>query len=69
MSELSDEQIQRQDSVDNAIYRLIQVLNPTDTIIAWDIEMIGDVRDVMREWFVDKRNITSEQAFYPSVNE
>jgi len=46
MKELTSEQIKRQDSVDNAIYHLIQELNPTADEIRWDIEMIGDVRDV-----------------------
>jgi len=42
MKELTEEQIKRQDSVDNAIYQLIQELNPTADEIRWDIEMIGD---------------------------
>ncbi|MDO9289891.1 MAG: hypothetical protein Q7T83_13990, partial [Thermodesulfovibrionales bacterium] len=46
MEELTEEQIKRQDSVDNAIYQLIQELNPTADEIRWDIEMIGEVRDV-----------------------
>lgn len=41
MKELTEEQIKRQDYVDNAIYQLIQSVNPTDKDIAWDIEMIG----------------------------
>ena len=49
MKELTDEQIKRQDFVDNTIYQLIQEINPADKMIAWDIEMIGDVRDVINK--------------------
>lgn len=41
MKELTEEQIKRQDYVDNAIYQLIREINPADKEIAWDIEMIG----------------------------
>lgn len=65
MKELTAEQIKRQDSVDNAIYQLIREINPVDKEIAWDIEMIGDVRDVVREWMVERLKISDEQNFYP----
>ena len=42
--ELNQHQIERQDFVDNAIFNLLQSLNPTDKEIQWDIEIIGDVR-------------------------
>ncbi len=55
-NELTTQQIVKQDMIDNAIYHFIQSLNPSDKEIPWDIEMIGDVRDVLREWFaVNKR--------------
>lgn len=69
MKELSDKQIARQDFVDNAIYHLIQEVNPTGKAITWDIEMFGDVRDVIREWFVEKMNLADEQKFYPYSDE
>ena len=65
MKELTDKQIERQDFVDNAIFNLIQSLNTTDKAINWDIEMIGEVRDVTREWMVERLKITDEQNFYP----
>ncbi len=69
MQELTDEQTKRQDFVDNAIYHLIQEVNPAGKRIAWDIDMIGDVRDVIRKWLVERMNITSEQTFYPYLHE
>ena len=65
MKELTEEQIKRQDSVDNAIYQLIREINPVDKQIAWDIEMIGEIRDVVTEWMVERLKITGEQVFYP----
>lgn len=67
MKELTNDQIIRQDFVDNAIYQLIQLVNPTDTAINWDIEMIGNVRDVIGEFLVEKTAIT-EQQFYPFLD-
>lgn len=69
MEELTEEQIKRQDSVDNAIYQLIQELNPSGKEIEWDIEMIGDVRDVIEDWMVERLRITDEQGFYPWVED
>ncbi len=65
MKELTDKQIERQDFVDNAIFNLIQSLNTTDKAINWDIEMIGEVRDVTRKWMIERLKITDEQSFYP----
>jgi hypothetical protein len=45
--EMTDEQLERQDFVDNSIFSLIQEINPTTREISWDIEMIGNVRDVI----------------------
>lgn len=69
MKELTDKQIERQDFVDNAISQLIQSVNPTDKEIEWDIEMIGEVRDVIEDWIVERLKITDEQGFYPWVEE
>ena len=69
MKELTEEQIKRQDSVDNAIYQLIREINPVDKEIAWDIEMIGEIRDVVMEWMVERLKITDEQNFYPWLEE
>ncbi len=69
MKELTNNQIRRQDIVDNAIYQLIQNINPTDKNIQWDIEFIGDVREIIRKWFVNKMKITNEQKFYPYIED
>ncbi len=65
MKELTDKQIERQDFVDNAIFDLIQSLNTTDKAINWDIAMIGEIRDVIAEWMIERLKITNEQNFYP----
>jgi len=67
VKELTDKQIERQDFVDNAIFNLIQSLNTTDKAIDWNIEMIGEIRDVVAEWMIDRLEITDEQNFYPYV--
>ncbi|MBU4319983.1 MAG: hypothetical protein L6246_02370 [Thermodesulfovibrionales bacterium] len=69
MKELTAEQIKRQDSVDNAIYQLVREINPTADEIRWDIEMIGEVRDVIEDWLVERLKITDEQNFYPYLEE
>lgn len=66
---LTQQQIAQQDFVDNTIFDLILSVNPTDKEINWDIEMIGEIRDVLKEWLVDKLDITTEQEFYPYSEE
>ena len=67
--ELSDEQIRRQDFVDNAVFQLIQDINPSSKEITWDIEMIGEIRDNIRNWLVERLKICEEMAFYPYIKE
>jgi len=67
MKILTEKQIRRQDIVDNAIYQLICDINPTDKNIEWNIELIGEVRDVIRVCLVEKMRITDEQKFYPYI--
>jgi len=70
MKKLTKHQIKRQDLVDNAIYRFSQTINPSlDKEIDWDIEMIGDIRDVIKEWLVDKLGSLEEKDFYPYLEE
>jgi len=69
MKELTDKQIDRQDFVDSAIFQLVQTVNPTDRSIEWNIEMIGEIRDVIREWIVEKMKITDEQNFYAYLDD
>jgi len=66
---LTDEQIARQDDVDNKIFELICDLVPRKEFHpSWDIEMIGGVRDAIQDWVVKKQWCT-EYEFYPWVTE
>ncbi len=65
MPELTKKQIERQDFVDNEVFELIQKLLPSSKKIEWDIEVIGTVRDAIREQIVDKQKLMSESRFYP----
>jgi len=62
--EMTDEQLKRQDFVDNAIFSLVQATNPTSRTISWDIEMIGNIRDVLVHE-LEKRLGISEFEIYP----
>ena len=65
MQNLSDDQIRRQDFVDNQIYDLVKRLTPSTREIEWDIEMIGDIRETIQHWLVDRYKIAKELEFYP----
>lgn len=60
--------LKRQHFVDDSIYELIIEINPTQKGIAWDIEFIGEVRDVIGKWF-ERLNVCSEDKFYPMEEE
>lgn len=65
MAELTREQLQRQDFVDNRIFELLQSVHPSSRQLNWNIEMIGDVRDVLETWIVQHLGYCTSQAFYP----
>ena len=65
MEEFTEDQINRQDFVDNEIYDLVKRLNPSTSEIEWNIEMIADIRDTIQHWLVDKYKIVDELEFYP----
>jgi hypothetical protein len=65
MQNLSEDQIKRQDFVDNEIYYLVKRLIPSSREIEWNIEMIADIRDTIQHWLVDKYKIADELEFYP----
>jgi hypothetical protein len=69
MAILTDVQISRQDYVDNQIFQLIQTLSPSQQPIEWNIEMIGDIRDTIEKWIVDKMKVCTEKDFYPYIEE
>jgi len=62
--EMNDEQIKRQDFVDNVIFELIHRINPNKRQISWDIEMIGNIRDSIISELQNKLGI-SEFEIYP----
>lgn len=68
MKELTEQQIKRQDFVDNAINDLINNLNPSGEEVVWDIGIIADVRDTIQAYLVDQ-GFCSEQEFYPYIEE
>jgi hypothetical protein len=65
MQNVSEEQLKRQDFVDNQIYDLVNLLIPSTREIEWDIEMIADIRDTIQHWLVDRYKIVDELEFYP----
>ncbi len=65
MQNFTEGQIKRQDFVDNQVYDLVKRLNPSKREIEWDVEMIGDTRDTIQHWLVDKYKILDELEFYP----
>ncbi|MDD5540884.1 MAG: hypothetical protein WC611_05480 [Candidatus Neomarinimicrobiota bacterium] len=68
MRELTKKEIIRQDFVDNAIFDFIKELNLSSKTIDWNIEMIGEIRDIVSDWIVNKLKICTEQEFYPYIN-
>ncbi|MGD0784604.1 MAG: hypothetical protein ABR969_02195 [Sedimentisphaerales bacterium] len=69
MQELNNNQIERQDYVDNAVFQLIQEINPAGKDISWNIEMIGEIRDNIRYWLVERLKACEEMTFYPYIKE
>lgn len=61
---LTKTQIERQDFVDNKVNELIQSLLPEGGIFNWNIELIGNIRDLIEHEVVDyKRMLTSTQLY------
>lgn len=61
---MNDNQLKRQDFVDNSIFSLVQTINPTTHTVSWDIEMIGNIRDIIVHELEKKLGI-SEFEIYP----
>lgn len=62
----TDKEIERQDTVDNAIQNLMVELAPWGVDdIEWNMEYIGEIRDTIKEFLVDKLHLMTEQQFYP----
>ncbi len=67
MEELTNRQIERKEYVDDAIFHLIQELNPTSIEIEWDMEIIGEIREEIQYWIVDRLKLCDEMTFSPYV--
>jgi hypothetical protein len=64
--EFTGRETERQDCVDNLVYNLMLELGLTDEdTLEWDIEEIGEVRDLIQEILVDKHKLMTKQEFYP----
>ena len=66
--ELWGADLERQDLVDNAIFELINLLNPSSKEIEWDIYYISQIRDVISDIIVNQLELSDEYTFYPFVN-
>ena len=66
--ELTKSQIDRQDFVDNAIFSLLQDLNPSNEEINWDIEFIGELRDLIKNRYIELQ-LSNIADFYPEIDE
>ena len=69
MPELTDAQLRRQDYVNGLIFETIINMHPAAGGIEWNIEMIGEVRDRIRYWLVDRLDLIDEMRFYPYIEE
>ena len=58
---LTKQQIERQDFVDNAIYDMINELIPSNKEMEWNIEAIGEVRDAIQNQLIDRGICTKEE--------
>lgn len=66
---LTKAQLERQDFVDNAVFELIQKLDPSGKGIQWNIEMIGNIRDEIQYWIVEYLGLSDKLLFYPFIKE
>ena len=61
--ELTAEQIERQDYVDNEIHSMMCELSGNDDL-EWNIEPIAEIREIIYE-YLEKEGVMSEMDFYP----
>jgi hypothetical protein len=67
-NELTDEQIARQDLVDNAINNLLTEVTGLD-IESWNAYDRGQIRDVLEKLIVRDYSIMTTEDFYPFFEE
>ena len=60
--ELTAQQIERQDFVDNAIFELTNELIPSKKEMEWDIEIISEIRDAIQSQLVEKGFCTEQES-------
>lgn len=69
--EMTYDQHDRIDFVDNAIMELVEKLAeglmPLHVILDHDVELIGEVRDAIQTQLVDRLELMSEMEFYPYI--
>lgn len=64
---LTKQQIARQDFVDNKVFELINSLLPSPEQIEWNIEIIGDVRELIYKKLREKSKGITKEQFYPFI--
>lgn len=62
--DFTEQETDRQDRVDNAIFKMLKEITPIG-YAQWDMEIIGEIRDVIVEYVVTKKKWMTEQQFYP----
>ena len=62
---IEKQKIVKWDFVDNAIFNLIQELNPSTKKIAWDIKPISEIRETLVKLYVHELKLCKEKHFYP----
>lgn len=67
MHTLTQQQLDRQDFVDNQIFETLNSLLPPSQQIRWDIEVIANIRDMIYNEVQNKLGGTDEQQFYPFI--
>jgi hypothetical protein len=70
--ELTQGQIDRHDEVDNAIYALLLELAgkvDREDELEWDMEHIGDIRELFEDVICRRLKIMSPMDFYPWIKE
>lgn len=67
--ELTNEQLRRQDFVDNTIFEMLQKLNPSEKNLDWDIESIAEIRDCIEDLLVKRLQLTDRMIFYPYIKD
>ena len=57
--------IEQWDYVDNAIFDLINELNPSTKTVEWDIKPISEIREILVSLYVQELKLCTEDDFYP----